>query len=103
MGVAQLPSYQALCGPVNNQQQKEPTEVNCFGMVDITLSAFDYLILRRGVNYGRLHKPNRDRGYWLTWGDGELETYARIEDAVRAFERVTSPLDRYEVRLGNRR
>jgi hypothetical protein len=44
MGVAQLPSYQALCGPVNNQQQKEPTEVNCFGMVDITLSAFDYLI-----------------------------------------------------------
>jgi hypothetical protein len=72
-------------------------------MVDITLSAFDYLIVCREVNYGRLHKPDRNRGYWLTWGDGELETNVRIEDAVRAFERVTSQLDSYEVRLGNRR
>ncbi|MGA8481439.1 MAG: hypothetical protein WB696_26035 [Chthoniobacterales bacterium] len=77
--------------------------MNCFGMVDITLSAFDYLILRRGVNYGRLHKADRNRGYWFTWGDGELETNAHVEDAVRAFERVTSQLDSYQVRLGNRR
>ena len=71
-------------------------------MVAVALNAFDYVISRRGVNYGRLHQHRTD-GYWLTWGDGELETVTTIEEACAAFERITRELDGYQVSLEVRR
>lgn len=77
--------------------------MNVFGMVDAALLVHDYVITHGGNRYGRLHKLDRNRGYWLSWGHGEVVTVGTIEEAVAAFERVTEGLDRYEVELSERR
>ncbi len=92
------------CATLAKTNSKERTkQMNVFGMVDVTLLVHDYVIVKGAAHYGRLHKLERSRGYWLAWGEGEVVTVGRIEEAVAAFERVTGELDSYQVQLAERR